>query len=165
MKIVCMYILYEIFAHYFTGPPDAPAHITATDLSGLNIKVSWSLGRENGAKTTKVYIQARTLFDLDVWHTIKVSNKTTGDRSSEIVEMSPWIEFRIRVLSENKYGMSEPSEETSKWIRTPTDKPRKYPANIQGKGTGPSELTISYDVSLVNVLFQRSCQHSKTNLY
>lgn len=61
--------------------------------------------------------------------------------------MSPWIEFRIRVVSENKYGQSKPSQETSKWIRTPTDKPHKYPANIQGTGSGPSELTVSFDVS------------------
>ncbi|XP_066930934.1 contactin-4-like isoform X2 [Clytia hemisphaerica] len=128
-----------------SGPPDPPTHVTATDLSGLNIKISWSLGRENGAPTTKVYIQARTSFDLDVWHTIKVSNKTEGYRFSEIVEMSPWIEFRIRVISENKHGKSKPSEETSKWIRTPTAKPMKYPTNIHGKGSGPSELTVSFD--------------------
>ena len=129
------------------GPPKPPIDVAATELSGLDIKISWSMGQDNGAPATRVHIQARTTFNMDVWHDIKISNKTQRYRESEIVRLSPWVEYKIRVISENKYGKSEPSVETSKWIRTPTAKPLLYPSNVKGVGTGPNELTISFDVS------------------
>lgn len=136
-----------IFFHYFLGPPNSPQDVAATEMSGLNIKISWTMGQDNGAAATRVHIQARTTFDLDVWHDIKISSNTKRVRESEIVELSPWVQYKIRVISENKYGKSEPSVETDKWVRTPTAKPSLYPKNIKGVGTGPNELTISFDVS------------------
>lgn len=109
------------------------------------------MGRDNGAPATRIHIQARTTFDLDVWHDIKISNKTTRVREHEMVQLSPWVQYKIRVISENKYGRSEPSVETDKWIRTPTAKPSLYPTNIKGIGTGPNQLTVSFDVSIATI--------------
>lgn len=67
---------------------------------------------------------------------------------TEIVSLSPWVEYKVRVLAENKYGFSKPSVETEKWIRTPIAAPLKYPKNIVGKGTGPNEITVSFEVKI-----------------
>ena len=51
--------------------------------------------------------------------------------------------------AENEYGKSKPSIETEKWIKTPTAKPVKHPTNVTGKGTGPNEITVTFQVSLL----------------
>ena len=136
-----------IFLLCYLGPPSPPTDVTVTEQDGANIKVSWTMGRNNKSPIKYVYIQARTTYDLDRWHIIKISNKTEGHRVYEIVKLSPWVEYKIRVITENSLGKSKPSKETEKWIRTPTAIPTKYPSNIHGNGTAPSRLIISFTVS------------------
>ncbi|XP_065673507.1 contactin-4 isoform X1 [Hydra vulgaris] len=126
------------------GPPGKPLYVSATELSGTFVQIFWSKGRDNGSPIVKMHLQVRTMFEPEKWFTVKVSNKTDKERDSEIVELSPWVDYKIRVIAENMYGLGEPSAETIKWIKTPIDKPTKFPLNVVGKGTAPNELKITF---------------------
>ena len=122
-------------------------YVSATELRDTLVQIFWSKGRDNGSPITKIHVQVRTMFEPEKWFTILMSNKTYKERDSEIVELSPWVDYKIRIIAENKYGLGEPSTETTKWIRMPIAKPTKFPSNIVGEGTAPNELLISFQVS------------------
>ena len=60
--------------------------------------------------------------------------------------MSPYANYTFRVIARNKVGDSSPSE-PSKYCMTPADVPYKNPEDVQGKGTLPNNLVISWKVS------------------
>lgn len=62
------------------------------------------------------------------------------------VAMSPWANYTFRVLAINKIGPSAPSGH-SKVCTTQPDVPYKNPDNVEGKGTDPSNMVISWTVS------------------
>ena len=145
-------VISKVSHFIFLGPPYPPLDVNASEqIDGTSIKISWTRHGHNGSPITKIYIEARTNFDSDTsWDIIKISNKTEKLRESEIVTLSPWVQYKIRVIAENKYGQSKPSNETEKWIKTPVAKPVKHPTNIKGKGTGPNEITVTFQVSLLD---------------
>jgi len=61
--------------------------------------------------------------------------------------MSPWANYTFRVIATNKVGNSLPSE-SSQTCSTPPDVPFKNPDNVEGRGTSPDNLVISWTVSL-----------------
>ena len=69
-----------------------------------------------------------------------------GDKSFK-VSMSPWANYTFRVIATNKVGNSLPSE-SSQTCSTPPDVPFKNPDNVEGRGTSPDNLVISWTVSL-----------------
>ena len=140
----------------FLGPPDPPVDVDWSEQNGRKVKVSWTMGRDNRSPAFQVYIQGRTAFEVDKWTTILISNNTKT-RASKYIELSPWTEYKLRVISENKVGRSVPSEETKSWIRIPPAAPEVYPTNIQGVGTAPSELLITWDVSSKFLIWLNFC--------
>lgn len=59
--------------------------------------------------------------------------------------MSPWANYTFRVIAWNKIGQSQPSSH-SKVCSTQPDVPYKNPDNVEGKGTDPSNMVISWTV-------------------
>jgi neuronal cell adhesion protein len=60
--------------------------------------------------------------------------------------MSPWANYTFRVIAKNKVGESSPSGH-SKTCQTPADVPFKNPDNVEGRGSSPTNLIISWTVS------------------
>ncbi|XP_026682020.1 neuroglian [Diaphorina citri] len=61
------------------------------------------------------------------------------------VPMSPWANFTFRVIASNKIGKSLPSEHSSVCTTQP-DVPFKNPDNVEGRGSTPNNLVISWTV-------------------
>ena len=65
--------------------------------------------------------------------------------------MSPWSNYTFRVIARNKVGDSLPSGH-SKTCLTPEAVPSKNPDNVEGRGTAPNNLVISWTVSEANAV-------------
>ncbi|XP_023242973.1 neuroglian-like [Centruroides sculpturatus] len=64
-------------------------------------------------------------------------------RWRNVITMSPWANYTFRVLARNKIGISLPSD-ASDVCQTPTDVPYKNPDGVEGFGTEPNNLVISW---------------------
>lgn len=132
------------------GAPKPPHDVTATEQDDTNIKISWTLGRDNGSPIRKVHIQGMTSYDTSKWVILKTTNNTESSvhRHKELVTLSPWAEYKIRVIAQNSIGLSKPSEETP-WLRTPPSIPEIYPRNIQGTGISPNKIKVTFEVRVI----------------
>lgn len=63
--------------------------------------------------------------------------------------MSPWANYTFRVIAWNKIGPSLPSSH-SQVCTTQPDVPYKNPDNVEGKGTEPNNIVISWTVSIIS---------------
>lgn len=78
-----------------------------------------------------------------------------GDTSFK-VSMTPWANYTFRVIARNKVGNSAPSEASST-CSTPADVPFKNPDNVEGRGTTPHNLVISW-----TVIYYYSTHHNQS---
>lgn len=60
--------------------------------------------------------------------------------------MSPWANYTFRVVAWNKIGPSVPSSHSDVCTTLP-DVPYKNPDNVEGEGTEPTNMVISWTVS------------------
>jgi len=59
--------------------------------------------------------------------------------------MSPWANYTFRVIAWNKIGPSGPSQHSSVCTTQP-DVPYRNPDNVEGKGTEPNNIVVSWTV-------------------
>ncbi|XP_065067343.1 contactin-3-like isoform X2 [Rhopilema esculentum] len=126
-----------------TGVPGRPTEVSTGELKDNNVRISWTLGRDNYSPVTRVHIFYRTLYEPSVWFHIQTT-KNTKSRGSATVLLSPWASYRFRVMSENGVGNSTPSAETFPWLKSSPRAPSAYPSDLKGVGTGPTEIKISW---------------------
>jgi hypothetical protein len=62
--------------------------------------------------------------------------------------MTPWANFTFRVIAMHKIGKSHPSIHSAVCTTLP-DVPYKNPENVEAAGTEPSNLVISWTVSVI----------------
>merc|ERR1712071_327297 len=87
-------------------------------------------------------IQSNTSFTPDSWD-VAFDSVPATDTSFKIA-MSPWSNYTFRVIARNKIGPSLPSDHSS-MCTTPPNVPHKNPDNVQGRGTQPTNLVISWN--------------------
>ena len=85
-------------------------------------------------------------YSLNTFLPFSVTDIVPATDTSFKVSMSPWSNYTFRVIARNKVGESLPSGH-SKTCLTPEDVPFKNPDNVEGRGTTPTNLVISWTVS------------------
>ncbi|XP_054278770.1 neuroglian isoform X2 [Macrosteles quadrilineatus] len=120
--------------------PNAP-RLTKLDCKKREASLSWIPMGDNRAPILRFTIQYNTTFTPDVWEVAFDSVPATD--LTYTVAMSPWANYTFRVLAINKIGPSAPSGH-SKVCTTQPDVPYKNPDNVEGKGTDPSNMVISW---------------------
>ncbi|MEQ2304460.1 Contactin-3 [Ameca splendens] len=61
-----------------------------------------------------------------------------------VKDLSPWVEYKFRVVAINSVGVGEPSM-PSKQIRTKAAAPKVAPVNVSGGGGARGELVITWE--------------------
>jgi len=125
------------------GVPGRPTEVSTSDFKQNKVRISWTLGRDNYSPVTKVHIFYRTQFERKKWHHMMTTTDIKS-RGSADLSLSPWASYRFRVVSENGVGNSTPSVETFPWLKSLPAAPSRYPTEIKGVGTGPTEIRISW---------------------
>ncbi|XP_049962681.1 neuroglian [Schistocerca serialis cubense] len=118
-----------------------PPELQYVTCSKREARINWKPMGDNRAPILRYIIQYNTSFTPDSWE-VAVDSVPATDMSYT-VGMSPWANYTFRVIAVNKIGQSQASQH-SLMCSTPPDVPYKNPDNVEGKGTDPSNIVISW---------------------
>lgn len=104
--------------------------------------IEWTPSGDNRAPILTYTIQFNTSFTPDSWEVSFENVPATETRFK--VEMSPWSNYTFRVIARNKIGPSLPSDH-SPMCTTPPDVPHKNPDNVEGRGSSPTNLVVTWN--------------------
>ncbi|KAM6895813.1 neuronal cell adhesion molecule a isoform 2-T2 [Xenentodon cancila] len=121
--------------------PDPPTDLELTDQTERSVQLTWTPGDENNSPIQNFLIQYEDLLHQPgVWLNLtEVASTSTTAR----LQLSPHVYYSFRVLARNDVGYSEPSQ-PSREYRTSPSAPDENPSNVQGTGTQPNNIVISW---------------------
>ncbi|XP_031438210.1 neuronal cell adhesion molecule a isoform X3 [Clupea harengus] len=121
--------------------PDPPADLELTDQLARSVQLTWIPGDEHNSQTQKFLIQYEdSRHDKGVWVNM---TEVPGTKTTARLDLSPYVWYSFRVLALNGVGFSEPSAPSEQY-RTSPSKPDDNPSDVQGFGTEPNNLVISW---------------------
>ncbi|XP_037616478.1 neuronal cell adhesion molecule a isoform X12 [Sebastes umbrosus] len=121
--------------------PDPPTDLELTDQTERSVQLTWIPGDEHNSPTQKFLIQYEDLLHQPgVWINL---TDTSGTSTTARLNLSPYVYYSFRVLALNRVGYSEPSKPSSQY-RTNPSAPDDNPSDVQGGGTKPGNLVISW---------------------
>ncbi|XP_019738523.1 neuronal cell adhesion molecule a isoform X7 [Hippocampus comes] len=121
--------------------PDPPTDLELTDQTERSVQLTWFPGDEHNSPTQKFLIQYEDLLHRPgVWVNM---TEVAGTSATAQLELSPYVYYSFRVLAKNQVGYSRASQ-PSRQYRTNPAAPDENPSDVQGKGTEPGNLVISW---------------------
>uniref|UniRef100_A0A8C9ZN34 Neuronal cell adhesion molecule a n=1 Tax=Sander lucioperca TaxID=283035 RepID=A0A8C9ZN34_SANLU len=125
----------------FAGNPDPPTDLELTDQTERSVQLTWTPGDEHNSPTQKFLIQYEDLLHQPgVWVNL---TDAPGTSTTVQLKLSPYVYYSFRVLALNGVGYSQPSQPSSQY-RTNPSAPDENPSDVQGVGTKPGNLVISW---------------------
>lgn len=118
-----------------------PPNLLGVTCNKRDASVQWQPMGDNRAPILRYTIQYNTSFTPDTWEVAFDSVPATD--MTYTVAMSPWANYTFRVVAWNKIGPSLASMHSSV-CSTQADVPSKNPDNVEGKGTEPDNIVISW---------------------
>ncbi|KAL1463497.1 hypothetical protein WDU94_015244, partial [Cyamophila willieti] len=126
--------------------PNSP-RLQKVQCNKRDASIQWVPMGDNRAPILRYTIEYNTSFTPDTWETAFDAVPATD--MTYTVPMSPWANFTFRVIAINKIGKSLPSSHSTVCTTLP-DVPFKNPDNVEGRGSTPSNLVISWTVLAYN---------------
>uniref|UniRef100_A0A8C6XKN5 Neuronal cell adhesion molecule n=1 Tax=Naja naja TaxID=35670 RepID=A0A8C6XKN5_NAJNA len=130
----------EFFLEYnscllpFSDRPDPPYDLELTDYLERSAQLTWIPGNENNSPITNA------LREPGIWnYQMEVPSMFTTVK----LKLSPYVNYSFRIIALNEIGRSQPSEASEKYFTKPA-KPDDNPINVQGIGTEPNNLVITW---------------------
>ncbi|XP_033844967.1 neuronal cell adhesion molecule a isoform X2 [Periophthalmus magnuspinnatus] len=121
--------------------PDPPTDLEMTGQKERSVELTWTPGDEHNSATQKFIIQYEDhLHQPGVWVNL---TEVPGTSPTAQLNLSPYVYYSFRVLALNGVGYSDPSQ-PSRQYRTNPAAPDVSPSNVQGEGTEPGNLVISW---------------------
>ncbi|XP_033180933.1 neuronal cell adhesion molecule a isoform X2 [Mastacembelus armatus] len=121
--------------------PDPPTDLELTDHTERSVRLTWIPGDEHNSPTQKFLIQYEDLLHQPgVWINL---TEVAGTSTTARLNLSPYVYYSFRVLALNHVGYSLPSQPSHQY-RTNPAAPDENPSNVQGVGTQPGNLVISW---------------------
>uniref|UniRef100_A0A3P9GYX9 Neural cell adhesion molecule L1 n=1 Tax=Oryzias latipes TaxID=8090 RepID=A0A3P9GYX9_ORYLA len=123
------------------GKPDPPTDLELTDQAERSVQLTWTPGDENNSPILSFLVQYEdSLHHKGLWVNL---TEVDGSKTTTQLELSPYVYYSFRVLARNNVGYSEPSNPSSQY-RTNPAAPDENPSNVQGVGTKPDNMVISW---------------------
>uniref|UniRef100_A0A8C7XWN3 Neural cell adhesion molecule L1 n=1 Tax=Oryzias sinensis TaxID=183150 RepID=A0A8C7XWN3_9TELE len=121
--------------------PDPPTDLELTDQAERSVQLTWTPGDENNSPILSFVVQYEdSLHHKGLWVNL---TEVDGSKTTTQLELSPYVYYSFRVLARNNVGYSEPSNPSSQY-RTNPAAPDENPSNVQGVGTKPDNMVISW---------------------
>ncbi|XP_027749212.1 neuronal cell adhesion molecule isoform X24 [Empidonax traillii] len=122
--------------------PNPPFDLELTGQLERSIQLSWIPGEENNSPITHFIIEYEDgLHEPGVWH---YQTEVPGTQTTVQLKLSPYVNYSFRVIAVNKIGRSQPSEPSEQYL-TKSASPDENPANVQGIGSEPDNLVITWE--------------------
>uniref|UniRef100_A0A8C6XJU3 Neuronal cell adhesion molecule n=1 Tax=Naja naja TaxID=35670 RepID=A0A8C6XJU3_NAJNA len=125
----------------FSDRPDPPYDLELTDYLERSAQLTWIPGNENNSPITRFIIEYEdALREPGIWnYQMEVPSMFTTVK----LKLSPYVNYSFRIIALNEIGRSQPSEASEKYFTKPA-KPDDNPINVQGIGTEPNNLVITW---------------------
>ncbi|NWI74581.1 NFASC protein, partial [Dryoscopus gambensis] len=121
--------------------PDRPRDLELTDLAERSVRLTWIPGDDNNSPITDYIVQ----FEEDrlqpgTWHN---HSRYPGSVNSALLSLSPYVNYRFRVIAVNDVGSSSPSSPSERY-QTNGARPEINPTGVQGAGTQKNNMEITW---------------------
>ncbi|KAM4712389.1 neuronal cell adhesion molecule a isoform 2-T2 [Anableps anableps] len=121
--------------------PDPPTDLELTDQMERSVQLTWIPGDENNSPIQSFLIEYMDLLHQPgIWVNL---TEVSGTSTTAQLQLSPYVYYMFRVLAQNGVGYSEPSVPSAQY-RTNPSAPDENPTNVEGTGTEPDNLVISW---------------------
>ncbi|XP_009464409.1 PREDICTED: neuronal cell adhesion molecule isoform X6 [Nipponia nippon] len=122
--------------------PNPPFDLELTGQLERSVELSWIPGDENNSPITNFVIEYEDgLHEPGVWH---YQTEVPGTQTTVQLKLSPYVNYSFRVIAVNEIGRSQPSEPSEQYL-TKSANPDENPANVQGIGSEPDNLVITWE--------------------
>ncbi|XP_054132823.1 neuronal cell adhesion molecule isoform X14 [Melozone crissalis] len=122
--------------------PNPPFDLELTGQLERSIDLSWLPGDENNSPITSFVIEFEdALHEPGVW---RYQTEVPGSQTTAQLKLSPYVNYSFRVIAVNRIGRSQPSEPSEQYL-TKSASPDENPANVQGIGSEPDNLVITWE--------------------
>uniref|UniRef100_A0A672PND7 Neurofascin n=1 Tax=Sinocyclocheilus grahami TaxID=75366 RepID=A0A672PND7_SINGR len=136
---------YTVSTHVYNPPSD----LEISDPSERSVRLTWIPGLSNHSPIKEYMVQFTEDLLADYWllpSSWKNLSSYPGSLNSVILQLTPFVEYRFRVIAVNGIGPSKPSW-PSEYYQTGGAVPDAIPRNIQGMGSGVfrNNMEISWE--------------------
>ncbi|XP_065168013.1 cell adhesion molecule Dscam1 isoform X4 [Atheta coriaria] len=122
--------------------PEFPKNVRVTEQLSRSIGVSWTQPHAGNSPISNYIIQYKE--GLDPWPTQPSKVSVPGSQTSTTVEnLKPSQIYHLRVLAENRLGLSEPSQVVQ--VSTLEEVPSGAPLDVRAEAKTSSELTVTWE--------------------
>ncbi|XP_068026265.1 neuronal cell adhesion molecule isoform X20 [Melanerpes formicivorus] len=122
--------------------PNPPFDLELTGQLERSVELSWIPGDENNSPITNFVIEYEDgLHEPGVWH---YQTEVPGTQTTVQLKLSPYVNYSFRVIAVNEIGRSPPSEPSEQYL-TKSANPDENPSNVQGIGSEPDNLVITWE--------------------
>ncbi|KAM6145039.1 neuronal cell adhesion molecule isoform 3-T3 [Phoenicopterus ruber ruber] len=122
--------------------PNPPFDLELTGQLERSVELSWIPGDENNSPITNFLIEYEDgLHEPGVWH---YQTEVPGTQTTVQLKLSPYVNYSFRVIAVNEIGRSQPSEPSEQYL-TKSANPDENPSNVQGIGSEPDNLVITWE--------------------
>ncbi|CAM9867975.1 unnamed protein product [Lampetra fluviatilis] len=121
--------------------PDAPTDLRLSERQDRSVHLGWAKGSSHNSPITEFLVEFEDeRFDPGTW---KELTRVSGNRSSAELRLSPYMDYRFRVMAANEVGESPPSVPSESHTTGPAA-PDMNPTGVKGEGTQPNNMIISW---------------------
>lgn len=125
-------------------------------------ELSWRPGNDNGYRITNFFIQYNSSDNPTLWHTYE--EPILPSWTNYYMNLRPWGTYSIRMLAENKLGLSKPSSPTKRTCSAPPSHPDRNPKEVWTRTDQTGKLIIQWTVSCF-FLFYVECITVSKKIY
>lgn len=136
-----------------SGVPDSPVDVKFVTCPSGRAEISWSPGNDNGYRISAYFIQYNSSHNPSLWRTYEEPIKPS--LNNYYMDLRPWGKYSIRMLAENKLGLSKPSLPTKKTCSAPSKHPDRNPKEVWTRTDQTGKLIIQWTVSkiVITIIF------------
>ncbi|XP_053932697.1 neural cell adhesion molecule L1-like protein isoform X2 [Cuculus canorus] len=122
--------------------PDPPEDLQLSENQNRSVRLSWRAGASHNSPVNESIIE----FEENRWEpgTWQELTRASGNDTTVLLSLAPYINYQFRVVSVNAVGRSQPSKPSLRYA-TPPAAPDKNPENIRVEASEPNEMVMKWE--------------------